>query len=223
MAWLHDLIGGPQRGRSPTQKYDDFLQRFRDALAGYFGRTRISRSSESDDNPVDSVDLWDEATPMQRVEGYGDITIPPDGCDVLFLRSSDNGACWSLGKARPSGVSKRGNRGLYTDEIGTLILLHGKGSSTPGAIEVRNPKGASIVIDKDGGVTITAAAGKDVAVNGGTAEVARKGDAAVAAAGMVAWMSQVATYINTLAPGTVSPAAPPTFGTINAGAGRFKG
>lgn len=223
MAYLHDLLAGPRPGRSPTQLMDDFLQRFRQAWAGTFGRSRITRSSESDNNPLDQVDVWDEATPMQRVEQYGDITVPPDDCDVIFLRHGDSGACWSLHKARPAGVSKRGNRGLYSDENGTLVLLHGKGSSTPGAIEVRNPKGASIVIDKDGGVTVTAAAGKDVSVNGGTLAVARQSDAVVAAAGMVTWMSQVATYINTLVPNTVTPDAPPTFGTISGGATRFKG
>lgn len=213
MAYLHDLLAGPRPGRSPTQLMDDFLQRFRQAWAGTFGRSRITRSSESDNNPLDQVDVWDEATPMQRVEQYGDITVPPDDCDVIFLRHGDSGVCWSLHKARPAGVSKRGNRGLYSDENGTLVLLHGKGSSTPGAIEVRDSKGASIVI-RDGEITLTPAAGQDIVLAGGSLNVARKTD-----------QVQVVLPVNalTIAGGTNTNAVTLTGTITGAGAPNVKG
>jgi hypothetical protein len=54
------------------------------------------------------------------------------------------------------------------------------------------------------------------------AAVARVGDAVGPSELMVTWMSQVAGFLNGSAPGTVSPAAPGTFGTITEGSERVQ-
>lgn len=58
-------------------------------------------------------------------------------------------------------------------------------------------------------ITIDAGTGADVVVNGGTKEVARKGDLCKinSPSFLLTWMGQVETYINTLAPGTIAPLA----------------
>lgn len=48
----------------------------------------------------------------------------------------------------------------------------------------------------------------------GAVKVARDTDPVTPAAGMVIWMGQVAAALNALVPGSVTPAAPPDFGTI---------
>jgi hypothetical protein len=88
------------------------------------------------------------------------------------------------------------------------------GSSTPGAIEMRNPKGASIVIDKDGKITLIPAPGQDIVLAGGTLNVARKTD-----------QVQVVLPANslTIAAGTNSNALTLTGTITGAGAPNVKG
>lgn len=206
---------------------DEFVvkQLIREALASFFGQTKISRTDESG-LAADTIKLDDDiAEPVARLEQYGDVVVPPSGIDAIYWHNNAGGVQvpLSMERWRPSGDdSKTGTRGLYTDS-GITLILHGSGSSKSGAVEVKTPSGATLIIDKDGNVKIDAAGGRNIVLNGGTADVARKGDAVVAAAGMVTWMSQVAGYINGLIAGTVSPAAPPSFGTVDGGNARIKG
>lgn len=83
---------------------------------------------------------------------------------------------------------------------------------------------------KDGSATIKIGKTGEVEVEGAniklglaaTLAIARATDPVGFTSLMGTWMSQVAVFINGLAPGTVSPAAPATFGTITSGATKAK-
>lgn len=85
-----------------------------------------------------------------------------------------------------------------------------------------NNSGTVIRIRANGDIEITATGAQSIILNGGTLEVARRTDPVAAAPGMSTWMAQVAGYINALAPGTVLPPAPTSFGVISAGRNTVK-
>lgn len=69
----------------------------------------------------------------------------------------------------------------------------------------------------------------EIVLDGGTKEVARKGDISKAAPAMALWMGQVETALNTLAPGAVAPlsgvpvtGAAASLALVDAGAARVK-
>lgn len=140
----------------------------RGILGLFLSETRIEKVDEGGDPIADVVQLDpdnDVAEPVSRYEGWGDVATPETDGAALMFHTGFQGVELprSMPRYRPSGdFTKRGGRALYSSEAGTLVGLHGKGSATPGRVEVNS-----------GG---TGAAQEDVRVNGGTAKVARDGD-----------------------------------------------
>lgn len=201
-----------------------------------FGQSRITRVGQNDSGPMDVVAATDgdadnpngETYELTRMTQFGDVRVPPDKSFVVYLRKGEDGICFSLADPKyiPTGY-KGGDRGLYSSKVGTEIKLHGDKSATPGAIEIRQPSGASITMDKDGGVQVVAAAGKDVTVNAGTLKVARDTDAVKPTVTFDTVLQAIIAFVNTAAPGTITPAQAAAvaaqIGAINGGAARFKG
>ena len=190
-------------------------QLIREALGSFFGQTRVSRTDESG-TAADTIVLDDGvAEPVARLEQYGDVVVPPVGVDTIYWHNNLNGVHLplSMERWRPTGDdSKTGTRGLYTDS-GITLILHGSGSPRAGAVEVKTQSGASLIIDKDGGIQVDAAPGKDVVVNNGAQSVARKNDAVQVTIHPGDIITAGGNNTNTV---TVT-------GTITAGAGNFKG
>lgn len=143
----------------------------RAALGLFLGETRIEKVDEGSDPVADVVQLDPEVSePVSRYEGWGDVATPEtDGATLLFHNGFQGVELpRSMPRYRPSGdFTKRGGRALYSSESGTLVALHGRGSATPGVIEIRG-RNASVVIDKDGHITIIPAAGAKVKLGSGT-------------------------------------------------------
>lgn len=78
-----------------------------------------------------------------------------------------------------------------------------------------------IRIRANGAIEITAGTSANIVLNGGTLNVARASDGVTPSGLMSTWMAAVATYINTIAPGTI-PGVPATIGTITGGNARVK-
>ncbi len=209
----------------------------RAAFGEFMTQSRISHVDEGNDPCADTV-VFDAQTgqgePVARLEGWGDVSVPPKDSETVLLHNGVQGFEFplSMKRWRPDGESsKAGTRGLYSDGENRLIL-HGKGSATPGQVEVVTKSGAHIIIDKDGNaaakaaagkqVTIDAGAGANVVVNGGTLDVARKTDPILSTAEFVTWATAVKAQIIVALGGDVG-LPPTTIGTINGGAARFKG
>ena len=139
----------------------------------------------------------------KHVQLYGFRSKPPVGSEVISVVCS--------GGSSQKVVIASDNASLGPSDL------------QAGELAIYTKSGSVVKFDKDGNITIDAAAGKDVTVNGGSLKVARNTDPVKVAPGMATWMTQVATYINTIVPGTVSPPAPVDFGIINGGADHFKG
>lgn len=149
-------------------------------------------------------------------EGSEELAEPADGVEV----------------AQPLGLIARP---VITTTVEALVLrigdefialnLQDKGGAQvacdEGEAVMYSPKEPSCVARcrADGAMQLTPKAGQDLVLNGGTLKVARVTDATVAASAMAVWMGGVATFINTLAPGTLNPALPTDFGTISPLAG----
>lgn len=118
--------------------------------------------------------------------------------------------------------------------------LYGSGSSNAtaviriradGAVEITAKSGQDIRITTAGagnvevtsaaGVSVTSGTG-DITLNSGVLKVARATDSVNETVGMASWMFAVATAINTLAPGSVTPTVPTSFGSISPAAGAAK-
>jgi len=107
---------------------------------------------------------------------------------------------------------------LASDNMG-----HGPTDLAEGEVAVYNKvSGTVIKLDKDGTITITAGAGKDVIVNGGTRAVARLNDPVSASAAMVAWTAQVVAQCAANVPPITIPPAPAALGFINDGSATVK-
>ena len=214
--------------RSPSEIYNDFRKKANEWWSMVMLSAKITRSAEGK-NPQDQVQLsvpqqpGEQAATMSapRCETWGDIQVPPNNCPTMVLRSAFGG--WGFPLADPRhrpDMGKRGDRGLFCDVAGNLIYMHGSQSATPGQIDITHKTGSSILIKEDGSITIDAVSGKDVKVNNGVLEVARKTDGVDPTSDMITWMTQVAAGIPTNTP--PSPALPATFAEIAAGAARFK-
>lgn len=87
--------------------------------------------------------------------------------------------------------------------------------------------GCVIKLDKDGKITVTASAGKDVVVNDGTKKVARDGEKVAPTATMKTLLTAIIAAVNAAAPGTISPAQAAELslqiGNVDGGADHFKG
>lgn len=215
------------------------LQTFRlwwdQVWSGKFGMSRITRVGNNEQAPTDIVLAADgdadnpdgDYYECTRMNQFGDARVPPTNAFVVYLRKADDGICFSLGDKSymPTGYTT-GDRGLYSSLKGTEIKLCGADSSTPGAIQVKQATGASITVDKDGGIQVVAAAGKDVTVNAGTLTVARRTDPVSPTAVFNTVMQAIIGVVNGVVPGSVTPvqaaAIAEQIGAINGGAARFK-
>lgn len=141
----------------------------RAAFGEFMAQSRISHVDESSDPCADTV-VFDPETgqgePVARLEGWGDISVPPKDAETVLLHNGFQGfeIPLSMKRWRPDGASsKAGNRGLYSSTPGARLILHGGGSGTPGRVGVNSGT-------PDGG------AQEDVRVNDGTLKVARDTD-----------------------------------------------
>lgn len=74
-----------------------------------------------------------------------------------------------------------------------------------------------LTISGPGGIAFRVTPAGIISLAGGGPAVARVGDTVGQTLAMATWMSQVATAINALAPGSVSPPAPASFAAITSG------
>lgn len=133
------------------------------------------------------------------------------GDEVLLLKVWD--------KARlPAALDEGETQAFACGDVAVRLRLRTTGV-------VLEAKGATITITSTGAIQVTPASGQDVVLNGGTLKIARETDA-VSAAGnvgtpgtMAAWLAQVTTAVNGLAPGSVTALVGGSFGTIATGAG----
>lgn len=148
------------------------------------------------------------AIPARRMGPFGLRWCQPADCEGIALNVGGRLQLVLIaaesGKYGPTDL-EGGEVSLY-DMAGSTIELRKDGN-----VLVRAKGGGVIEVDKDGNVKITAAAGKDIVHNGGTAQVARKGDhckinpVGVGPSFLASWMLQVETAINLLAAGSVAP------------------
>lgn len=159
-------------------RFGDFRTWAASWWAGVFGQTRISRVGEGP-RTTDVVRMADPTArdgetviELTRLEQFGDVVCPPPDTNAVIWRKSDGGVVMSLAvpSARPSDC-KAGDRGLYSDQAGTRIVLHGSRSATPGAIEARNATGAGVLVSKDGDVVLTDKSGHTATLSNGVLAV----------------------------------------------------
>lgn len=144
----------------------------------------------------------------RRLQPYGLRSVALKGAEVVVL-----------------GINAGRSNKVY---IAAEVRDHGPADLQPGEVALYNKVSGTLVkLDKDGNVRVDAGAGKEVVVNGGTLKVARDTDPCKIGAPLAAWMVQVETAINALAPGAVAPLSPTFVAnpgiTVNGGAARFKG
>lgn len=153
----------------------------------------------------DSAEAQDD---IEVVQPFGLLARPviAAGLELLGVEIGDSTLGLALlNKALSALDVEEGETRLYgAKESSCRVRMRADGS-----IDVEAKSGAAI--------RITTAGGANIVLNGGTLDVARKTDPVSPTTAMVTWMSQVATAINTLAPGSVTPAAPLTFATITSG------
>lgn len=211
---------------SQSNKNTEDRRSFMPWWATVFGQAKISKTDESDD-PSDVLDMagdGKQCNPMPRWEPYGLLYNPPARTDSVYFKVSDGGISLPWGtsyQGRPK-TTKAGDVSLYVDVTGIRLFLHGSQSTTPGQVEVLGKSGSKIVLDPNGKITITAAAGQDIVLNGGTLQVARRTDPVLSTADFQTWATAVKAQIIAAGGGDVG-AAPTTIGTINNGATNVKG
>lgn len=148
--------------------------------------------------------------PLLRIEPFGFFGIPfPNQPCMVLTRYGDNGFVLPLGNARyKPGELKRGEVGLYCGKSQTTIRLK-----------------------PDGTITIDAAPGQDVVVNGGTQAVARVDDSVNAGTVLLVAPMGLLSSVQYFPPGAALPMPLPTgaitvkldAGVITSGANHFKG
>lgn len=153
-------------------RISDFKAYWDSIWAGVFSQTRISRGGV-DGNAADTVRMTAaDALEFQRAEPFGEFMGPPDETACILLQKKDGAIVFPLGipGLRPSDV-KTGDRGLYCDVQDTQLRLHGSGSATPGAIELKRADGSSIVLSDAGDVVLTDKSGHTATLSGGVLTV----------------------------------------------------
>lgn len=134
----------------------DQVEQVRTTMALFVGIARTS--SAGDEDEVKTDDQSKETTQVRRIEPWGLRWRPPSGVMGAILRAA-------------GGVSNGMLIGISTKRYGPANLAQGE-------VELYCvATGTSVKLDKDGKITITAASGQDVVVNGGTLKVAREHDA----------------------------------------------
>lgn len=187
----------------------DLFRWWRETWASTFQMKRIVTV----DQDTDPNDTYEDDHRVARLEGFGDIVCPPAGEFGVLWLGGHGGVGFPLSSPTYKPKTQNGDgtcyvgRGLYCEVPGVSVLLHGQNSTTPGKLELNS-----------GGKV---GAPQDVVVNAGTQPVARKTDLVKAATQMAKFMTDVATFINGIAPGSV--VVPLDFGEISTGAPHFKG
>ena len=109
------------------------------------------------DEPPDGV-ARDYQVPARRVEPFGLRSVPPTGVFGAVIRAMGGAA---------NGILV----GISSNRYGPSALVAGE-------VELYcKATGTSIKLDENGKITIDAASGQDIVINGGSAKVARVGDA----------------------------------------------
>lgn len=201
MSWLHEIA---QLRREMRQTIDMLVPRL-------FGWTLSAKSSEmGDQDEVQTEDGVDGQRPARRIEPWGHRGRAPSKVRTLWLRLGSSNVVF-LGIAPSKGYGPDdladGETALYCATDGTEIRL-----------------------DADGNITIDAASGKDVIVNGGSLKVARRTDPV--RVGTLAGANGGGAVTFTFQPldADGAPSGPPLVGTtvtiagvIQDGASNFKG
>lgn len=133
---------------------------------------------------------------VRRMWPYGLRSRPPAGVDAVAV----------------------GDRPETMVMVGAESPLYGPSDLAEGEVAIYATE-ADITAAGSGKVRVDSASAKDVVVNGGTKEVARKDDLVAANTTMAAWIAAVTTALANLGQ-TVT--APTDFGKISQGAARFK-
>lgn len=193
----------------------EFQRKLEQLPSLFFGWTSVASSSSVGDQ--DQVQTSDEATedatgarrigqrPTRRLEPWGFRGRPPGKVRSFWVRiGSSNLVTIGIAPGKGYGPTDldEGESAQYCSKSGTIIRL-----------------------DKDGKITITAAPGQDVVINGGTAKVGRVGDAVNG--GTVTALAGVTpvNFIYTPVGGAPQPASPTLIlsgGKITAGADHLK-
>ena len=150
----------------------------------------------------------DYQIPVRRLWPFGMRSRPPAGVEVVVVYPDGSPV---------SGV-----------EVGAESSKYGPSDLEEGEAAVYCSAGGTIIkLDKDGNITIDAASGKDVIVNGGNAKVARVDDTTDNGTLVFNPGSGGASLSFVPPGGTVPPPGPavnvPLSGKINSGAAHFKG
>jgi phage gp45-like len=188
-------------------------------LASLVAFPRVASSSSSGE--TDAVEVEDGDSQQQRsarrVEPFGFRSRPPAGVRAAIIKAlagATNAILFGVASSRygPSDLDD-GEVALYCLADGSLVKL-----TRVGRIEV------SAADDQD--ITLTVSGTGDVVVNSGSHAIGRVGDAVKARPGLAAWLSQVESLLNAVAPGSVTPLSS-TFIDVMAeiaeGADHFKG
>lgn len=177
-------------------------------------------STQRTDRPVSSIARLVEAIMGRRVAGPVDFLARYAG---TVLSQSTDGATVDVRfddtrLASPSAVEIRHGIPGATVKVqpGARVLVAWEGGDPTKPFVEAWEKGATVTSIVVSGATVYLGA------ESGAKFVGLHGDAVNAAGGMTTWMSQVAGFINAAVPGTVSPAAPVTFGTLVASATQTK-
>ncbi len=164
------------------------------------------------------------ALPARRMGPFGLRWVHPKDCEGLAINVGGRLQLVLLAaeseKYGPTDL-EGGEVALY-DQAGSTIVL-----DKDGAITITSKSGATVVLNAAGKITIDAKAGQDVQVNGGTLKVARETDPVDPHGTMSSWIAAVQAVAAAAAPALMlpPPVAPTQFGNIRTGAGatRFKG
>jgi len=160
--------------------------------------TRLVRTNASGADEVEPQQRadWEPQgqDPARRWQHYGFRSSPPAGAEVLTVAVGGSSS----------------QRAIIASELPGA----GPQSQPPGDAEIYvadgyelwiRANGATVKISKTGAVTVDAAAGQDVVVNGGTLRVARDTDPVKPTADMSSFLAAVATAVNTVTPGAITP------------------
>lgn len=162
-------------------RFSDFMGWWRQAFANYFFQSVITKPGQGE-TTLDVVLMGGEdgtdTEELTRLEQFGDVVIPPGKKNqCISIVSGAAGVTMSLAdpSTRPTD-GMPGDRGLYSNQNGTRIHLYGASATEPGKILITNSTGARVVIRQDGTVEVNSASGKNIVLNNGTKDNARKDD-----------------------------------------------
>lgn len=175
-------------------------------IRGQESRYGYLRASLPPADPVLGEEEHDQ--PVRLMQHFGFRSQPPNGseCVVAAMR----------GSAQNAVVIASENLGL-----GPTDLASGE------TVIFSKADGTTIKLDANGKITIDAAAGQDVVVNGGSLKVARDTEKVKPTATMQTLLTKVIALLNAAVPGSITPAEAAALalqiGNVDGGADHFKG